>query len=601
MKTHLFTQKVMTMATIVFMMVMTLSVNEVSGQPFTAQIVGVNQVVNGTLTNPGIQGMNVTFLYFNPPGGTPQFFNIYAQVPGHNNIAWVAMNIYLDIFPSQRVLNRSISLNQLGIPDNVPVPIVNFYIEHSNAASIIPSTPVNFISYNCLLDTVFMYDTFTGDSAGTGGVLYTPADYGGPVQASILRGCNVPNVDLDNKNHPAKGTYAGDLNACAPASVANSLGWIEAANANVGSDGLTERQRLEELSALMRRLANGGATPEQIVQAKISFIANHGLKLKVEYHHASGSYDEDKAWLQQQYDAGQDIELDYSYVQNGETKSHAVVLTDLKITGSVPQIAFKDDKDQKKAGGTGETTTEFSEGADGHITFVRNGIVCTINNIYAESYDPEAGTFTNPKTGTTTTTFCKTVKKKCEGACPALISFYGPNQQPIVTYPECDPRDCCDINIVYTDANGACQPKKKDCKGACDPIYRSKKDAKLGKNPIPGKCEKQADCQCKYNVTDKLKSGGDSQGDGAQAEVSQQGKLKIFPNPAVQEINISVSDFEGKYQLQLINILGKQVIARTIELNGEEIFTLDVSSLAPGIYMVVLSDDDSVSKGTFVK
>jgi len=83
--------------------------------------------------------------------------------------------------------------------------------------------------------------------------------------------------------------------------------------------------------------------------------------------------------------------------------------------------------------------------------------------------------------------------------------------------------------------------------------------------------------------------------------VAQEGKLNIFPNPAVNEINIRVEDYIGKYQLQLFNILGEKLLVKSVELNGQVIFTLDISSLAVGIYKIVLSFDSNVNSGTFVK
>jgi hypothetical protein len=593
MKRNLLAQLIKSIV-LLFVIMLISAIYQTSFGQFNMQIMGVNQVVDGTRATPFIQGMNVTFNYYDPPGGIPQFLNIYAQIPGQNNWAWVAVNIYLDTFPATRILNRTISLNHLGIPDNQRITALNLFAENTVNALVIPSNPVNFIPYNCTLDTTFMYDTFNGDPEGVIAAENTPAAFAGPIQASLVRGCNVPNVDLDNGNHPPNSGYAGDHNACAPASVANSLNWIETSTAGVGSDGLTERQRLEELSALMGRLAGGGATADQIIQAKISFIANHGLKLKIEYHAASGNPDDDLAWLQTQYNDGQDIELDYTYKQDGETKSHAVVLTDFKITGSVPQVSYKDDKNQKKPGGTTETTSDLRRGPDGHLSFVRDGIFCTINNMYAESYDPTVATPDNPA--------CNRVKKdKCEGNCPPLVRYFDGNGNPVTTYPVCDKKRCCDISDIYTDASGTCQANKKgDCKGQCAYLYASKDDALKKKNPIRGTCGKAGGCKCEYKP-DKGKSTSDDEVEEVHESTLAEGQLELFPNPALDKISINVTGFEGTYKVQLINILGNPLITKTIDLDGEGIYTLDVSSFSHGIYIILLSNDESISKGMFLK
>jgi hypothetical protein len=78
-------------------------------------------------------------------------------------------------------------------------------------------------------------------------------------------------------------------------------------------------------------------------------------------------------------------------------------------------------------------------------------------------------------------------------------------------------------------------------------------------------------------------------------------RLSIYPNPAQQMASIDVSGYEGMVQLQVINALGQQVFSKAVELNGEEIYSLDVSALAKGIYKVVLLNDAELSTGMFVK
>lgn len=79
------------------------------------------------------------------------------------------------------------------------------------------------------------------------------------------------------------------------------------------------------------------------------------------------------------------------------------------------------------------------------------------------------------------------------------------------------------------------------------------------------------------------------------------GALEIFPNPATQQVAVNVEDYEGKVQLQVVNVLGQQVIIKAIELGGEQTYSFDISSLAPGIYKMILSNDSDFAIGTFVK
>jgi len=574
---------------------------QVHGQPAGTQLHEVNQIIDGTSSSGDILGMTASFEYVNPPGNQPLFLNIFARIPGTNQVGWVGVNIYLDTFPNPRQLTTHLFLDDLGIPNNQRVPQLEMAADISTAPAIVtPSSPF-WVPINIPLDTIFVYDDDNGDPAATGNVNKpNPNNFVGPINPSKTRGCNVPNVDLVSDTNPPTRAYAGDQNACAPAAVANSLNWILSKYPYIGSDGLTERQRLEELSGLMKRKAAGTTPTKDIVQGKISFINKHKLKLKVEYHHASGVFAEDTAWLKKQYDDNQDIEFDFSYVQGGKTKSHAVVLTGLTNTGNVLQLFFKDDDDQKNPGGTAETHITIKPTADGRMSFVRWGTLCVINNMYAESFDPGAGTYIDPNTGTTTANkFCESgIHNTCTGACPALISFFYFGGVPVVTYPVCEPRGCCDIDKVYIKVMN-CVKKGKRCRGACPQIYNSKKEATVGSHPIRGKCDPAGGCYCIYDVRGKIKKVRNPEGELQDAP--HEGKLSIFPNPATTKININVADYLGIYRLLVINTLGEQVIDKIVELNEEEQYTIDISSLAKGIYMVVMSDEEEVLTGTFVK
>jgi hypothetical protein len=222
--------------------------------------------------------------------------------------------------------------------------------------------------------------------------------------------------------------------------------------------------------------------------------------------------------------------------------------------------------------------------------------------MYAESPDPTAGTYTDPNTNQTTVVFCtkdtakgSKTKGKCRGACPAFNLLYDGAGNSVTTHPVCDPGDCCNIRYVFTDKSGTCAAKKNGkCHGQCAPLYRSKDDAQKRRNPINGKCEKDA-CICIYD----LKAGAAGKREIPGPEPTE-GKLKIYPNPADHSINIGVSELDGSYRLQLVNMLGQIQVSKTIQLSGEETYTLDVANLASGIYYVILKGEEERS-GVFVK
>ncbi len=73
--------------------------------------------------------------------------------------------------------------------------------------------------------------------------------------------------------------------------------------------------------------------------------------------------------------------------------------------------------------------------------------------------------------------------------------------------------------------------------------------------------------------------------------------LKIFPNPAKEIINLEQDDILfSAYSVAIFDILGKQVYAQD---HAQE--QLNVSQLSKGIYQLVLSSEEIIYQGSFVK
>jgi hypothetical protein len=90
----------------------------------------------------------------------------------------------------------------------------------------------------------------------------TPNEDYTPVTDVNYRGCRVPNVDLNDGMYPDNETYAGDKNACGPASATNSLAWLAEVDSSTIHLKESLRDILTELSGYMTRARNGGITPE---------------------------------------------------------------------------------------------------------------------------------------------------------------------------------------------------------------------------------------------------------------------------------------------------------------------------------------------------
>jgi hypothetical protein len=79
--------------------------------------------------------------------------------------------------------------------------------------------------------------------------------------------------------------------------------------------------------------------------------------------------------------------------------------------------------------------------------------------------------------------------------------------------------------------------------------------------------------------------------------------LKLYPNPANSILNVNLGYVpEGDYAIQVLDIYGKSVIdSYTPALKGS-IYSLDISSLDKGMYLVnIMHADGSASSGKFIK
>ncbi|MGM0531293.1 MAG: Ig-like domain-containing protein [Bacteroidota bacterium] len=77
----------------------------------------------------------------------------------------------------------------------------------------------------------------------------------------------------------------------------------------------------------------------------------------------------------------------------------------------------------------------------------------------------------------------------------------------------------------------------------------------------------------------------------------QKGQLLIYPNPSTDQINIRTDIKADKYRLQIVNILGNEEMARTLTSNHE---VVDISSLSPGAYMVIIKTEQDRITRTFI-
>ena len=79
--------------------------------------------------------------------------------------------------------------------------------------------------------------------------------------------------------------------------------------------------------------------------------------------------------------------------------------------------------------------------------------------------------------------------------------------------------------------------------------------------------------------------------DNPQAKID---KLQIWPNPASGTMNVNLAGFDNqKASLRIVNYLGQQVYSSEVE--GGDVFNMDVSNLPSGNYIMLLNGERSTS------
>ena len=69
-------------------------------------------------------------------------------------------------------------------------------------------------------------------------------------------------------------------------------------------------------------------------------------------------------------------------------------------------------------------------------------------------------------------------------------------------------------------------------------------------------------------------------------------EAKIYPNPVSDILKVEI--LQSTKKLEMMNLYGQLIFTRSISRN--ESFTIDMSSLAPGIYLLRLSGNGNVVK-----
>ena len=247
-----------------------------------------------------------------------------------------------------------------------------------------------------------------------------------PKTTSITR--RLRTVDLDNSSNPGvDGGYAGDLNACVPASHAQSMSWLEDEFDEITfPEGMkTTREKLVELSKKMNRAKENGIDAKNTLKGKLDFIESQKLPIDVKFqsifeqsnvsstsgksiakcfNRASNPWP-DWEFLKQMLASGEDVEVEYLWLKESDTTwhGHAVTASGLEeFESGKKNLTITHDRRQRNAdtddikGVTSETLDvgiSQDQGGKNVVTLQRRGSTkkLWIKNVYAESPRPAEG------------------------------------------------------------------------------------------------------------------------------------------------------------------------------------------------------------------
>lgn len=311
------------------------------------------------------------------PDETASFVNIVAKNKDNSGYFWIVRNLYLppaSFISTPQSISVRFQWSDLDYTEGEAVTSIE--VAQAKSAGIAAEVPV-------VTDfTTVAVDTLTEDAAGDETeipaempALETVSFYPGFAEGDEMaeleyRGCSVPNIDLDDATYGDDGTWAGDRNACGPASAANSMKWLAEKYAEITLD-LDTRTIMQQLSESMGRADNQGVNIEQFIRGKLDFIAEHDLPINVKFQSqtlvddVSGSAEmtarNDNGgasyptweWLKAEIAAGEDVEVMYFWWDGEKWRGHAVVVTGIEETANgLKTIKFKHDVRQSSAGGT---------------------------------------------------------------------------------------------------------------------------------------------------------------------------------------------------------------------------------------------------------
>lgn len=335
----------------------------------------------------------ITINYDSPPDQQRQVLNIVAKSvnPGFEDVWW-GQNIILNPFYTPVTLNCVLDLHSVGGLSGMNLQELSIaYILTEKLLLEKPNLPLEEFSEYLIGDYNYAVGNGVETSTKIDSIEVTPLiPMWTPERDTtwIYRGCEVPNIDLDNSTYPfnmdnqGNILYQGDLNACAQASLANSFAWLDSKHSEFNT-GLSTRQMIQQLDdAVNRDFASGAPDMQGVIEGALDFIDSNRIPISVKFQSLGLNRDIDSPnfdyghsaeneginpqnpnanqvswdWIKSEMDAGEDVTMVYSnWDGTGWRSSHAVTLTGISKDANNMKLTFKDDTDQLNPGGASET------------------------------------------------------------------------------------------------------------------------------------------------------------------------------------------------------------------------------------------------------
>ncbi len=84
-------------------------------------------------------------------------------------------------------------------------------------------------------------------------------------------------------------------------------------------------------------------------------------------------------------------------------------------------------------------------------------------------------------------------------------------------------------------------------------------------------------------------------------EVETAMTIELYPNPTRDFATFTVAGYDGQMSYSIVDVSGKEMSFETVYVAGETLQTIDVSRLAPGMYMLRVMTDNGVQNLKFTK